>query len=169
MSGTLSRISIALGIQALLIASLAGCGGGGSTAATSTAAQNGGGVRARYIAEADETCTEHNAEIDRKAAAFLAAHKGGSQVATEGAMVRKILVPDLELEIRSVRALVVPPGDVHRVLSFLSAMLVPIHSAKADPGTFIHADRPFAVSERMGRQFGFKVCGGFTLPPGLAG
>ncbi|HEX5418119.1 MAG TPA: hypothetical protein VFZ25_20885 [Chloroflexota bacterium] len=163
------RISIAAEIQALLVASVAGCGGGGgSTVAASTPAQKGGAALARYVVDADETCAEHNTEIDREVAAFLAAHKGASQAATESAVVRKVLVPDLEREVRSVRALVLPPADVHRALSFLNAMLVPIRAAKERPAAFVHAAHPFAVPERMGKQFGFSVCGGFTLPSGLA-
>lgn len=167
MPGTLVRISTAVGVTALLVF-LAGCGGSsGSTVPASGPAQNGGVARAKYVEEADGTCAEQNAEINRKAAAFVAAHKEASPSAMGSAVVRKILVPNLEFEVRSIRALVVPPGDVHRVLSFLNAMLAPIRAGKEHPTAFIHAAHPFAVSERMGREFGFHVCGGFALPSGL--
>lgn len=145
-------LGIALGIVIGILVS--GCGGGDTTVSAAERA------KAEYIKEADETCTEQNRQIQRKMAPYLEQETGGNlppRIARE--MVTKVVIPDLEYEIRSIRAIVLPQRDLAEVARFLAAMDKVASRANSYPVGFTRAGRPFFVPERLGEEYGFTVCG----------
>ena len=83
-----------------------------------------------------------------------------SQAELAAAIVNRVMTPRMEHEIRTVRAYVLPPENVDQALRFLQAMQDVVDRAQKEPLAFVRATRPFAKPEQLGREFGFKVCGG---------
>ena len=152
---------------AFVAALVAGCGdsANSSTDATKTA-QSGGVTRASYIEEADTTCAEQNRRLQRKIVAYMRRNAGIDPVKLDAAMVDKVFAPDFEFEIRSIRAIVLPPQDASRIARLLNAMLAVVAEAEKDPAAFVRTDGAFAKPEAMATAYGFASCGGFNLQPG---
>jgi len=117
-------------------------------------------TKASYIAQGDAACTTQNERIRDAIQPYLDRLEQTPDEAVANEMVRRVLAPRMEYEIRTVRAYVLPPENVDQALAFLAAMQDVVERAKKDPLAFAEASRPFAKPERLGREFGFEVCGG---------
>ncbi len=145
-----------------VIALAVGCGddGGGSESTASKPATTGEVTKAKFIEQGDAACTQHNEQIQRKAQALLSDAGESSQAELAAEIVNQVMAPRMEHEIRTVRAYVLPPENVDQALRVLEAMQEVVDRAQQEPLAFVRTTRPFDKPERLGREFGFKVCGG---------
>ena len=146
---------------------LAGCGGGsGSATATeadSIAATSQGEItKAEYIEEADEACARQRRKLRGLISPYLQG-RGLSKLSPSLAarMMRKTLGPAMSYEIRRVRIIVLPKRDVEQVLEFLATWQEIVDEGERRPADFVRAGNPLAKSERLAREYGFKICGAF--------
>lgn len=153
------RRRLAVAISLCVVVLVVGCGDGGES---SGATGPGGEIsKTEYIKEADETCAKENQQIQQALTPYYEKGvTGDSQVAVAKEMVHKVLAPRAMYEIRSIRSIVLPVSDVEQVLQVLASMQTVVEGAEKDPVAFVHAERPFAKSERLGAEYGFRVCGG---------
>lgn len=146
---------------------VAGCGDSANSSTDATKpAQSSGVTRASYIKEADATCAEQNRRLERNIAAYMKRNAGIDPVELDAAMVDKVFAPEFEYEIRSIRAIVLPPQDASRIARLLNAMLAVVAEAEKAPAAFVGTDGAFAKPEAMATDYGFAVCGGFNLQSG---
>ena len=148
-------------VVVVLAALVLGCGDdeGGNTNAASGPTTTDAVTKARYIEQGDAACARHNRKIQRAARVYLRDAGQGSQAELAAEIVNRVMAPRMEHEIRTVRAYVLPPENVDQALRFLEAMQDVVDRAQQDPIAFVKATRPFAKPERLGREFGFEVCG----------
>jgi hypothetical protein len=160
-----TRAHPAIHVAAVLVAVavlLQGCGDDeeGSPNPASGPQTTGEVTKARYIEQGDAACARHNRKIQRDVQAYLSSAGQSSRAELAAKIVNRVLVPRMGHEIRTVRAFVLPPENVDRALGFLQAMQNVVDRAQKDPLAFTRAPQPFAEAERLGREFGFEVCGG---------
>lgn len=153
-------IVTALAAGALL---LAGCGDSDDSAVSrpTPAPEPGQGSKyqrekADYIEETDGYCRRLRRRIRKEVRPYVL--KAPSSPKASAEFVR-VLKPRMEFEIRRVRSIVLPERDVETVLHFLDVWGDVLKRAERDPVAFVRATSPFAESEKLARQYGFKVCG----------
>lgn len=136
---------------------LVGCGGGDSEDRTDDADT----ATAAYIRKADGTCSRQSLKIRQRRVSYLEeqARRGVPRATIDTKVVNRVLAPALGYEIRSVRAIVLPPKDVKPVLAFLQSWQNVVYRAEKHPIAFVRSQQPFAKPERLARAFGFRVCG----------
>lgn len=152
----------AAGVLLIALVAAAGCGGGGTAGTGTDAAATAGKSKAEreYIQEADAVCAKQRGEIRRMQRRYRrAAAARGLTGRRMAAGLVKTIAPALGYEVRSVRVLVLPRSDIDAVLRVLDSWQRQIEDAEVDPEGFVSASNPFARTERMAREFGFRVCG----------
>ena len=161
----------------------AGCGGGGNGGGASTQAAAGegaggnpggevasvegsegeGGSRKAdpaFVKEAEAICEEADAvirpEIKRYGSKSL-----GELEKHAAAVVDGTLVPRLKREVAEIRALKQPANAGVTVEPVLAAIEVLIEEAEEEPADVLIKAQSLAKSERVARNHGFSVCGGY--------
>jgi hypothetical protein len=132
-----------------------GCGGDDESSAGPTIS------KAAFIKKADAICTHGNKRMELAFASFLEEKKNikHPSKADYEALVGKVLVPNLNQEIKEIRALGAPSGDEDRVDDFLEALEEGIETAERDPKVVISTSNAvFGISSRLAKEYGLEVC-----------
>lgn len=143
-------------IGMLVVLLVAGCGGSGSDSSTGPAIS-----KAAFIKKADAVCTGGNKRMEVAFAHFLKENKNVRHPtdADYEELVGKVLVPNVNQEIKEIRALGAPDGDEDRVSGFLEALEEGIEVAERDPKVVISSSEAvFGISSRLAREYGLEVC-----------
>jgi hypothetical protein len=158
----LSNLS-ALALLAIL-GSASGCGNGGGG---ETSGEGGGTLtRAQFIEQADSACSTRDTMIQAELQPFLADDpRAIARPAVAQKMVNQVIAPELEAELTDIRLLEQPAKDNDELEVFLTAFKEVIARGRANPLTITAGPKPFAVPERVGRSYGFNVCGEVKLAP----
>jgi hypothetical protein len=147
----------ALGVGALaIVLVVAGCGGGGSSTSTSSIS------KAQFIKKADAVCATGNKRLEADFAAFLQEKKNlrDPSEADFEELVGKVVVPNLDREIKEIRALGVPSGDEDEVGEIVTAIEEGLETAENDPKAAVNSSEAvFGVSSRLAKEYGLEVCG----------
>jgi hypothetical protein len=158
----MNRGAIALAAVALALIA-AGCGGGGDTSSTiSTGALS----KEAFIKKADAICATGNEELQKGFATYLKKNKKSiialrhpSKADYQGLII-DVLVPNLEKEIKGIRALGAPSGDEEQIEGFLTALEEGIEVAEDDPKAVTHSSEAiFGIGSRLAKEYGLEVCG----------
>ena len=139
---------LAVTLAAGLVA--AGCGGSDDND-TSTAASL---TKPEWIAKADSICKQGAQEINQ-----AASQQFGNQKPTEDQVqqfTKSNLLPKIQSEVDSIRALGAPSGDEHQVNKLLDTVQADIDKAKS-ANTIENS--AFADGNALANQYGLKVCG----------
>jgi hypothetical protein len=151
-------IALASGTLATLLLVVAGCGGGGGDSSTSTSAIS----KAAFIRKADAVCSAGNKKMEVAFAHFLEENKNITRPsdADYEALVGKVVAPNLEREIKEIRALGAPSGDEDRVDAILEALEEGLETAENDPQAAVSSSEAiFGIASRLGKEYGLEVCG----------
>lgn len=142
-------------------------GGGGGEAGARANAEGGSGAggasgdgklsKAELIKRGDVICDQGQARIGREIDSHLGV-PGGIEAAAPG-LVKEVLVPRLEEQIRRLRALEASPDAAPAVDAVTEALQDMIDRAQAEPAGFIVDGEAAAASEQTGRKQGFSSCG----------
>ncbi len=154
-------IALAAVVAALAVA---GCGGGGSASDSTVTA--GSLSKEAFVKKADAICTKGNARLQKGFATYLRKNKKSiialrhpSKADYEG-LIGGVLVPNLEREIKEIRALGAPSGDEGRVEAIFTAWEEGIEVAANDPEAVKHSSEAiFGVGSRLAKEYGLEVCG----------
>ncbi len=147
-------------LGAVLAAGLiVGCGGSGDSS-TGTISKEA------FIRKADAICKKGNEQLQKGFAAYLRNNKKSilalrhpSKADYEG-LIGGVLVPNLEKEIKAIRALGAPSGDEDRIEAMLAALEEGIETAENDPKAVTHSSEAiFGIGARMAKEYGLEVCG----------
>jgi hypothetical protein len=139
---------LALSLAAGLVA--AGCGGSDDNSTTTAASL----TKPEWIAKADSICKQGSQEINQ-----AASQQFGNQKPTEAQVqqfAKDNLVPQIQSEVDSIRALGAPSGDEDQVNKLLDTVQADIDKAKA-AATIENSS--FADGNALANQYGLKVCG----------
>jgi hypothetical protein len=139
---------------------VAGCGGSDSSTSTSTLSKEA------FIKKADAICKKGSQELQRGFAVYLRknnksilALRHPSKADYEG-LIGGVLVPNLEREIKAIRALGAPSGDEDRIEEILTAFEEGIEIAETDPKAVNHSSEAiFGIGSRLAKEYGLEVCG----------
>ena len=115
--------------------------------------------KAEFIEKADRICAAGNRTIHQSIAPSVKGDTGLPMPIGSASAVTKIIVPQLNREVRGLRGIARPPEDVPQVEQFLVAMRLVIDRASNNPPFTARDPRPFLRTELMGKRYGFKVCG----------
>lgn len=115
--------------------------------------------KAEFIEEGDTICRGLNRKIRLSARAYFENPRGSPPAGLAAKIVARQLVPKMGLEITRLRAHALRAEDAEGALPVIRAMQVALNGIKRDPVAFYEASRRFAESQRLGRKFGFEVCG----------
>ena len=159
----MGRGTIAL---AAVVAALAvtGCGGGGS--GSDSTVTTGSLSKEVFVKKADAICTKGNTRLQKGFSTYLRKNKKSiialrhpSKADYEG-LIGGILVPNLEQEIKEIRALGAPSGDEERIEEIFTAWEEGIEVAANDPEAVKHSSEAiFGVGSRLAKEYGLEVCG----------
>ncbi|HEV7400277.1 MAG TPA: hypothetical protein VGN84_08385 [Solirubrobacterales bacterium] len=146
----------ALGLVAVLI--VAGCGGGNSSDESSATSIS----KAVFIKKTDAVCSAGNKRMEVAFAHFLEENKNIKKPsdADYEKLVGKVLVPNVNREIKEIRAFGAPDGDEDRVSAFLEALEEGIEVAERDPKVVVSSSEAvFGIPSRLAKEYGLEVCG----------
>lgn len=169
----MSRSIIALCIAALTLAALAGCGGsssGDDTASGSNVDTTGGletietssMTKPQFIKAADEICRTRSENFLPAIIGYIQQHSDSAQsegeVTAEG--VRKVLLPNFQLQIDEIRELGAPAGDEEEIVALLSAMQKAVESLdkRNEVSLATDIDREFQPAGELALDYGLQVC-----------
>lgn len=143
---------------ALLIAALVvgGCGSGSGESSTSSIS------KAVFIKKTDAVCKRGNGRMEIAFAHFLEANRNVKRPskADYEALVGKVLVPNVNREIKEIRAFGAPSGDEDRVGDFLEALEEGIEVAERNPKVVVSSSEAvFGIPSRLAKEYGLEVCG----------
>lgn len=152
-----SRIAL-IGVAA--VALLGGCGGGSTTVTTGSLSKEA------FVKKADAICTNGNERMQKGFSTYLRKNKKSiialrhpSRADYEG-LIGGVLVPNLEREIKEIRALGAPAGDEKRIEAIFAAWEEGIEVAENDPAAVKHSSEAiFGVGSRLAKEYGLEVCG----------
>jgi ABC-type phosphate/phosphonate transport system substrate-binding protein len=140
---------------------VAGCGGSSddSSAATSISKEE-------FIAKADAVCKKGNEALEKELFKFLRKNrKGGSlrkpSVEQNEKFIETVLIPNLQKEIKELKALGVPEGDEEKVDAMIAALEEGLETAEDETETVAAgtADMVFGIASRLAGEYGLETCG----------
>jgi hypothetical protein len=149
---------------ALLLAA-GGCGGSDSSASENgeVTVESGSLSKAQFVKQADAICQKRVVEVQlkfRPLSRSFASASPAEQEAEASKFVNDVIVPAYEEQIEEVSALGAPSGEEEKVAAVLNAIQARLGDAKEDPSKFLQTASPFAKAAKLGRAYGFTVCGG---------
>jgi hypothetical protein len=122
-------------------------------------------AKVEFLAEADRICGSTNARVEAAADGLLAT-ADRPPPAEVRRIVRRVVVPALEVEVRAIRALGAPAGDGAEVEAILAATEEGIAQIEADPVAVLDGPPPaLRRAGRLARAYGSQECG---VPAGPA-
>ncbi|HWA53325.1 MAG TPA: hypothetical protein VG816_04055 [Solirubrobacterales bacterium] len=157
----MGRGPIALVAAVIAVAMLvAGCGGGGDSSSTSSISKE------EFIAKADAICKKSNKQMEAEIFKYLRHNrvKGSLRkpsVEDNEKFIEAVLIPNLEREIKELKALGVPAGDEEKVGAMISALEEGLETAKTEPETVAagSSDIIFGIASRLAGEYGIETCG----------
>jgi hypothetical protein len=147
-------IALLVGVLALPLL-VAGCGGDDSSSGPTIS-------KAVFIKKADAICTGGNKRMEVSFAHFLEKNKNikHPSKADFEELVGKVVVPNLQREIKEIRALGAPDGDEDKVDGFLTALEEGLETAEGNPQVAVSSSQAvFGISSRLAKEYGLEVCG----------
>jgi hypothetical protein len=132
---------VVLGVGVVAI----GCGGGDDNL-----------TKAQFIKQADAICTKGNKQIDAAAGKIFTTKQQPSK-AQLTQFASEALIPDIQGQVDDVRALNEPSDDEDQVNAFLDSAQAELDKGKKDP-LYMTSDKSFSETNKLGKQYGFKVC-----------
>ncbi len=158
----MGRGPIAL-IAAVIAAALliAGCGGGGDESSANVSIS-----KEDFIAKADAICKQGNKQMERELFKFLReSGTGGSlrkpSVEQNEKFIETVLIPNLQREIKEIKALGVPEGDEEKVEAMIAALEEGLETAEDETETVAAgtSDIVFGIASRLAGEYGLETCG----------
>jgi len=152
----------AWGVGAMLAALLlAGCGGGDDSSGSS-----GSISKEEFIVKADAICKKSNKQMEAEIFKYLRKNrvKGSLRkpsVEDNEKFIEAVLIPNLEREIKELKALGVPSGDEEKVGAMISALEEGLETATNEPETVAagSSDIIFGIASRLAGEYGLETCG----------
>lgn len=132
---------------------IAGCGGGDSTAQQID--------KATFVKQANKICEQASGKFAAELASISSresAKPGYDFAKTQIIIVKKVLIPGLEEELKEIRALGMPDEAKRDVEAFLKAYQRSIDRVKAKPKAAAGATIPYEAVEVTGTAFGVSEC-----------
>jgi hypothetical protein len=123
-------------------------------------------AKVEFLAEADRICGSTNARVEAAADGLVAT---GDQPppAEVRRVVRNVVVPALEVEVRAIRSLGAPSGDEAQVEAILAATEEGIAQVETDPVAVLDGPPPaLRRAGRLARAYGSRECGVPAEPSG---
>ena len=149
---------IAVVIAAAML--VAGCGGGGDSSGSGSISKE------EFIAKADAICKKSNKQMEAEIFKYLRQNrvKGSLRkpsVEDNEKFIEAVLIPNLEREIKELKALGVPSGDEEKVDAMISALEEGLETAKNEPETVAagSSDIIFGIASRLAGEYGLETCG----------
>jgi hypothetical protein len=140
---------------------LVGCGGGDDSSGS-----NGSISKAEFIVKADAICKKSNQQMEAEIYKYLRKNrvKGSLRrpsVEDNEKFIEAVLIPNLEREIKELKALGVPAGDEEKVDAMISALEEGLETAKNEPQTVAagSSDIIFGIASRLAGEYGLETCG----------
>ncbi len=154
-------IALAAVAAALVVA---GCGGSGS--GSDSTVTTGSLSKEAFVEKADAICAKGNKRLQKGFANYLRKNKKSiialrhpSKEDYDG-LIGGVLVPNLEWEIKEIRALGAPDGDEERIEEIVTAWEEGIQVAETDPKAVKHSSEAiFGIGSRLAKEYGLEVCG----------
>jgi hypothetical protein len=113
-------LCLAVAVAAISLVA-AGCGGGDSASSASSGGSNL--TKAEFINKAEAICDEEREKIVTEFNTYFARHKSSGKSEDElfADLIKEVLLPSVENDIKRLRALGTPAGEEERIDAFLSA------------------------------------------------
>jgi ABC-type Fe3+-citrate transport system substrate-binding protein len=150
---------LVLSLCGLLVAGLivAGCGGSEDSSSASSISKE------EFIVKADAVCKRSNQRMEAAFVDFLKDKKSLKKLtqAENEKLVGIVLVPNIEREIKELKALGVPDGDDEVVEAIVSALEEGLETAEDNPQVVAasSSDTIFGIASRLAGEYGATVCG----------
>ena len=134
-------LALVLGVGLVAI----GCGGGDDEL-----------TKSEFIAQADAICKQGNKRIDAEAEKIFQSQERPTQAEAKQ-FASETLIPDIQRQVDEVRDLDEPSEDSDQVNAFLDSAQAELDKGKKDP-LYMTSDQSFSKTNKLGQQYGFKVC-----------
>jgi hypothetical protein len=161
-------------IAVLLVAGLVtqGCGGGDQEAASGasssgkasqeTAAVTTSPAKTAFIKKVDAICSAHeeqlNADVEKLYARRLSSQESRQREAVHVLAVTQILIPNLEGEVKELRALGEPSGGEVPMDVVIGAIEKMVDETKANPRRILDIAAPYETAEKTAEKYGITRC-----------
>jgi hypothetical protein len=122
-----------------------GCGGGDDNL-----------TKAEFIQQSDAFCKKGNKQIDAAAEKIFTTKQQPSKAQLEQ-FASETLIPNIQGQVDDVRALNEPSEDEDQVNAVLDSAQAELDKGKEDP-LYMTSDKSFSETNKLGKQYGFKVC-----------
>jgi predicted small secreted protein len=139
---------------------VAGCGGGDDSSASSSISKE------EFTAKADAICKESSKRMEKELFNFLRKNRPGGplrkpSVEQNEKFIVTVLIPNLEREIKELKALGVPEGDEEKVEAMISALEEGQETAENETETVAAgtSDMVFGIASRIAGEYGLESCG----------
>jgi len=127
---------------------------------------NGGGnggealTKQEFITQADQICSEGNAEIEAGAEDTFGGSDQPPSPAEEEQFATDTVIPSIQSQVDQIGELASPEGDEDQVQAILDAAQEGLDAGNDDPSLFAGENQdPLAEATRLAKQYGLKVCG----------
>lgn len=154
--GLIALVGVALALV------VAGCGGGSSSSDPNAISKEA------FTNKADAICQQGNERMQKDLTSALASVKNEKRIigiikhpskADYELVINKVLIPNLEWEIKEIRKLGAPSGDEDRIEEILKALEEGIETAEDDPQAVISSsDAIFGIAARLAGEYGLTTC-----------
>jgi predicted small secreted protein len=157
----MGRGPIAL-IAAVVAAAIlvAGCGGGDDSSASGSISKE------EFITKADAICKASSKRMEKELFEFLRKNRGGGtlrkpSVEQNEKFIVTVLIPNLEQEIKELKALGIPDGDDEKVDAMIAALEEGQETAENQTATVAAgtSDMVFGIASRIAAEYGLQTCG----------
>jgi hypothetical protein len=148
----------ALLVCALAVALLAaGCGSSDKKSGTTRPAIS----KAEFLRKGNAICAQGNKQVETGAQKVFGNKKKKPSDAEAKKFATTVLIPSVEGQVDSIRALGAPKGDEDKVQAILDAADQGVAESKKDPVALIQSDAagPFAKANKLAAAYGLKTCG----------
>jgi hypothetical protein len=118
-------------------------------------------TKTEFIAEADQICSDGDAEIEAAAEETFGQSDQPPAPAEQERFASETVIPNIEEQVNGVDELTPPEGDEDQIQALVDAAREGIERGKEDPSLFLEqgGEDPLAEASRIAQEYGFKACG----------
>ena len=125
---------------------------------------DGGGdapTKEEFIAEADQVCSDGDAEIEAAAEETFGQSNQPPTPAEQEQFASEQVIPNIEEQVDGVDELTPPEGDEDEIQAIVDAANEGLDAGRDDPSLFTEqaGEDPLAEASRLAQDYGLKVCG----------
>ena len=116
-------------------------------------------TKEEFIAEADQICSDGDAEIEAAAEETFGQSDQPPTAAEQEQFAADEVIPNIQEQVDGIDELTPPEGDEDQVQAIVDAAREGLEAGKEDPSLFLGNEDPLAEASQLARDYGLTACG----------